>query len=93
MPADPCLIRKNVIPEWPKSSSKKLENHCHALALYFVWYNFARLHKTLRVTPAMEAGLADQAWTMEDMAALIEAQYRPKPRGPYKKKVQPENSN
>jgi IS1 family transposase len=73
--------------------SKKLENHCHALALYFVWYNFARLHKTIRVTPAMEAGLTDHAWTMEDIAALIDAQYTPKPRGPYKKKVQLENSN
>ncbi len=73
--------------------SKKLENHCHALAVYFMWYNFARLHKTLRVTPAMEAGLSDHVWTMEDITALIDAQYTPKPRGPYKKKVQCENSN
>jgi len=73
--------------------SKKLENHCHALALYFVWYNFARLHKTLRVTPAMEAGLIDHAWTMADIAALIEANDVPKPRGPYKIKGQAENSN
>lgn len=73
--------------------SKKLENHCHALALYFVWYNWARLHKTIRVTPAMEAGLADHTWTMEDIAALIDAQYTRKSRGPYKKKSQSENSN
>jgi hypothetical protein len=63
--------------------SKKLENHCHALALYFVWYNFARLHKTLRVTPAMEAGLTDHVWTMADIAELMETTDTPKPRGPY----------
>ena len=73
--------------------SKKLENHCHALALYFVWYNFARIHKTLRVTPAMEAGITDHAWTMEDIATLIEANDAPQARGPYKKKVRPEISN
>jgi IS1 family transposase len=73
--------------------SKKLENHCHALALYFVWYNFARLHKTLRVTPAMEAGLTDHTWTMEEIAALTDTSYAPKPRGPYRKKGQSENSN
>jgi IS1 family transposase len=74
--------------------SKKLENHCHALALYFVWYNFARLHKTLRATPAMEAGLADHAWTMADIATLMDAHDTPKPRGPYKKKNhQAKNSN
>ena len=37
--------------------SKKIENHCHALALYFVWYNFARVHKTLRMSPAMASGI------------------------------------
>jgi hypothetical protein len=40
--------------------SKKIDNHCHALALYFVWYNFVRLHKAHRVTPAMAAGLTDK---------------------------------
>ena len=73
--------------------SKKLENHGHALAFDFVRYNFARLHKTLRVTPAVEAGLTDHAWTMEDIAALTEPHDTPKPRGRYKKKLQPENSN
>ncbi len=52
--------------------SKKLENHCHALALYFFFYNFIRIHKTLRVTPAMEAGLIDHLLTFEDLVALID---------------------
>ncbi len=65
--------------------SKRIENHCHALALYFVWYNFVRIHKTLRVTPAMAAGVAYRLWEMKDIAALIDAG-APKPglRGPYK---------
>jgi hypothetical protein len=52
--------------------SKKFENHCHALALYFVWYNWVRIHKTLKVTPAMAAGLTDKVWSMEDIVGLIE---------------------
>jgi hypothetical protein len=50
--------------------SKKLENHAHAVALHFMFYNFARIHKTLRVTPAMEAGIADHVWTLEEIASL-----------------------
>ena len=42
--------------------SKRVENHCHQLALYFVFYNFVRLHKTLRMTPALAAGVADRLW-------------------------------
>lgn len=53
--------------------SKKLENHCHALALYFMFYNFARIHKTLKVSPAMAAGVTDKLWSMEDIVALIDA--------------------
>lgn len=53
--------------------SKKLENHCHALALYFIWYNFVRTHKSIKVTPAMAAGVTDKLWTMEDIVALIDA--------------------
>jgi hypothetical protein len=52
--------------------SKKLENHCHALALYFVWYNFARVHKTLRTSPAMAAGLVPTLWDMADILRLID---------------------
>jgi IS1 family transposase len=52
--------------------SKKLENHCHALALYFVHYNFMRIHKTLRVTPAMAAGITDRLWSWEDIIAIVD---------------------
>jgi IS1 family transposase len=52
--------------------SKKLENHYHALALYFMFYNFVRIHKTLRVSPAMSAGLTDKLWSMEDIVNLID---------------------
>ena len=53
--------------------SKKLENHCHALALCFVFYNFVRIHKSLKVSPAMTAGVTDRLWSMEDIVALIDA--------------------
>ena len=55
-----------------------------SLSLYFVYYNFCRIHKTLRVSPAMEAGLTDRLWDLFDIVDLIEAE-RPKPkkRGPY----------
>jgi hypothetical protein len=52
--------------------TKKVENHCHALALYFVFYNFVRLHKTLRMSPAMASGVSDRLWSMEDIVALID---------------------
>jgi hypothetical protein len=52
--------------------SKKIENLECAVALHFMYYNFARVHKTLRVTPAMEAGIADHVWTLEEIAGLIE---------------------
>jgi IS1 family transposase len=52
--------------------SKKFENHCHAIALYAMHYNFCRIHQTLRVTPAMEAGVADHVWSLEEIAALLD---------------------
>lgn len=51
--------------------SKKLENHKHHAAIHFMHYNFCRIHTTLRVTPAMEAGLTDHVWTLEEVVALI----------------------
>ena len=65
--------------------SKKVENHCHALALYFVYYNFAKVHTTLRVTPAMEAKIAVKPMKIEDIVNLIPVE-EPKKRGAYKKK-------
>lgn len=49
---------------------KKVQNLEHAVSLHFLHYNFARIHKTLRVTPAMEAGISDHVWTLEEIAAL-----------------------
>ena len=50
--------------------SKKVENHAAMVALYFMYYNFARVHQTLRVTPA-EAGIADHVWAIEEIVALL----------------------
>jgi IS1 family transposase len=51
--------------------SKKIENHGHAVALHFMHYNFVRVHKTLRVTPAMEAGIADHVWSLEELVSIL----------------------
>lgn len=52
--------------------SKKIENHCHAIALHFMYYNWCKIHKTLRVTPAMEAGLTDDIMEISDIVKLID---------------------
>ena len=52
--------------------SKNIENHGHAVALHFMYYNFVRVHKTLRVTPAMEAGIADHVWSFEELVSLLD---------------------
>jgi IS1 family transposase len=68
--------------------SKKLDNHIHALALYFAFYNFCRIHKSLKVTPAMAAGITDRLWSLEDVVAKIdEMAPPPSKRGPYKKRI------
>lgn len=68
--------------------SKKIENHAYAVSLHFMHYNFCRIHQTLRVTPAMAAGVTDKLWSADDIVALIDSMTpAPKPRGPYKKKV------
>jgi len=51
--------------------SKKWENHYAALALYFAYYNFVRIHSSIRVTPAMEAGPADHIWTLKELLSKI----------------------
>jgi len=54
--------------------SKKVENHAHAIALHFMYYNFVRIHKSLRVTPAMEAGVTDRLWDVADIVKLLETE-------------------
>jgi cell fate regulator YaaT (PSP1 superfamily) len=53
--------------------SKKMENHAHAMALHFLYYNFVRIHKTLKVTPAMAASVTDRLWEVADMVKVLEA--------------------
>ncbi len=52
--------------------SKKLENHRHHIALHLIYYNFARQHQTLRVSPAMEAGVTGHLWTVEEITGLAD---------------------
>ncbi len=67
--------------------SKKLENHAHAVALHFMYYNFCRIHATLKVTPAMAAGVTEKLWEVCDLIKLVEdAAPKPGPRGPYKRR-------
>jgi hypothetical protein len=70
--------------------SKKVENHAYAVALHMMYYNFVRIHQSLRVTPAMAAGVSDRLWEIGDIVKLIEemeARTPAKPRGPYKKRL------
>jgi IS1 family transposase len=66
--------------------SKKIENHIAMVAIYAVHYNFARIHKTLRITPSMAAGLSDHVWSLEEIVMMADS-YAPTPakRGPYKR--------
>jgi hypothetical protein len=52
--------------------SKKVENHEHITTIFFAYYDYCRMHQTLRITPAMEAGLTDRAWEIEDLIALLD---------------------
>lgn len=65
--------------------SKKIESHSAALALYFFHYNFCRQHKSLRVSPAMAAGITDELLDMTHLCKLMDDANPPKKRGPYKK--------
>jgi hypothetical protein len=68
--------------------SKKLENHALSVALHYMNYNFCRIHKTLRITPAMAAGVTDHVWSIADIVSMIEAaEPVPAKRGAYKKKA------
>src|SRR6185437_15024117 len=52
--------------------SKKFENHCHMVALYTVWYNFVKMHKTLKMTPAMAAGVSRELWSIGNIVDLVD---------------------
>ena len=51
--------------------SKKIDHPRHAVALHYMYYNFCKVHQTLRVTPAMEAGLADHVWSLQELLGLV----------------------
>jgi hypothetical protein len=53
--------------------SKKIENHSYSVALHYMHYNFCRIHKSLRITPAMEAGVSDHVWSVEEIAGLLDS--------------------
>jgi hypothetical protein len=57
----------------PNAFSKKMENHAHAMAVHFLYYNFVRIHKTLKVSPAMAAGVTSRLWEMSDIVGVLEA--------------------
>ncbi len=65
--------------------SKKVENHAYAVALHMMYYNFVRIHSTLRMSPAMAAGVSDRLWEIGDIVKLVEdAEPKPSKRGSYK---------
>jgi IS1 family transposase len=68
--------------------SKKIENHAAAISLHFAYYNFCRVHQTLKTTPAVAAGIADHVWKLDELVALLDDAERavPRKRGPYKKR-------
>lgn len=70
--------------------SKRVENHIHALSIYFMHYNFVRIHQSLQVSPAMAAGVSKTLWSLMDIARMVEEyearQAKPAKRGPYKKR-------
>jgi len=68
--------------------SKKFENHAHMVAIYAVWYNWIRIHKSLRVTPAMAAGISETVMNWTDIVAAMDAETPAKKRGSYKKTVE-----
>jgi IS1 family transposase len=73
--------------------SKKFANHCHALALYFTFYNFVKRHSSLRVSPAMAAGIESRLWEISDIVALIDARAEAPKRPATYRKAGEENSN
>jgi len=60
--------------------SKKLANHCHMIALYTVWYNFVKMHKALKMTPALAADVSDTLWSIDDLVALVDKHDAAQPR-------------
>jgi hypothetical protein len=71
-PAERVRMHMRRFTRLTNAHSKKIENHLHAFALHSVFYNFAKVNQAIRVTPAMEAGISDHIWSMEEVAALAD---------------------
>lgn len=76
-PAHVVGAQKGIINGTPDKEhiSKKAENHCHAIALHFMHYNFFRIHKSLRVTPVMAVGVTDKLWPLEDVINMMDVYF------------------
>jgi hypothetical protein len=86
-PADRAAVTQR-FSRLTNAFSKKLENHALSIAVHYVHYNSCRIHKTLRITAAMAAGVTDRVWDVADIVALVEAaESAPAKRGPYKKRA------
>jgi hypothetical protein len=64
--------RKILVLVHYNAHSQKIENHVHAIALHYMYYNFVRIHSSLRCTPAMAAGVSKKLWFNEDVIALLD---------------------
>ena len=83
-----ATIKELIEQETADAFSKKIEHHSYAVALHFMYYNFARIHKTLRVTPAMAARLTDRLWDVADIVDLLDAaEEAPKRPATYRKRA------
>ena len=80
------MVPQRLFTRLTNGFSKKIENHAYAVALHMMYYNFVRIHKTLRMSPAMAAGVSQKLWEVSDIVALLDADAKPKKRGPYKKR-------
>jgi hypothetical protein len=71
-------MRTNIRPftRLTNAFSKKIENHMHAVALFYMHYNFVRIHQTTRVTPAMEAGILQRVWSIAEIIMLANAAHQ-----------------
>ena len=65
-------MRSGSITRLTNAFSKKVENHAHTVSLHFMYYKFVRIHKSVRVTPAMAAGVTDRLWELEDIVRLVD---------------------
>ena len=85
-PVHPRIRTRELAPAKVPDGPTTVENHAYAVALHMMYNNFVRIHSTLRMTPAMAAGVSDRLWEIGDIVKLVEdAEPKPSKRGLYKK--------